>query len=125
MTEQGGLAARWEITAAVGKIRKPDGLSALSSYPLDGYGETWVTPLGAGSSRALADHTGSSLSVLRWALRAAHTTRYFQDPVPKYLDRIACQGLVLVTGDVAPTRALRQFQIAIWEPRHRHILVKR
>ena len=24
--------------------------------------------------------------ILSWALRAAHTTRYFQDPVPKYLD---------------------------------------
>lgn len=74
-----------------------------------------MTPLGAVSSRTLADHIGSSLSILRWALRAAHTTRYFQDPVPKYLDRIASQGLVLVlvTGDVAPTRALREFQIAI------------
>lgn len=54
-----------------------------------------MTPLGAVSSRGLADHIGSSLSILRWALRAAHTTRYFQDPVPKYLDRIASQGLAL------------------------------
>lgn len=33
---------------------------------------------------------------------AAHTTRYFQNPVPKYLDPMASQGLV--TGDVAPTK---------------------
>jgi hypothetical protein len=91
--------------------------------PLDRYAESPLCPLGAGSSRGLSDNVGTSLSILRWALRAAHTTRYFQDPVPKYLDRMASQGLV--TGDVAPTRALCEFQIAIREHRHRHILVER
>lgn len=32
--------------------------------PLDRHGETWVTPLGAVSSRGLGDHTRTSLSLL-------------------------------------------------------------
>lgn len=109
----GGLSAKSRSDGRSGKIRKPDGFYALSSYPLDRHSETWVTPLGAGSSRGLGDHLGSSLSSLLWALTAAHSKRYCtsQDPVPKYLDRIARQGLV--TGDDVPTGAFRGYQIAI------------
>lgn len=79
-----------EVMATVGKIKKPDGLSVLSSYPLDRHSETWVTPLGAGPPKGREARIGSSLSSLLWALRDYPHDEILPRPRPE-VPRPHCQ----------------------------------